>query len=381
MLQVCAVDYTAYYLLLPLFRAARDRGWDVTFVCADGEYAAALRAEGFAHWPMPMSRGWSPLRHTRAVLTLASRLRRSMPDVIHTHTPIGGAVGRGAAIVAGHRAVTHTLHGLPFDAHAKTIGDRIFMAVERILGPRTQLVLSQSRSDAETAVRLGLARRADVFVIGNGVDTTRFSPDQHARERVRSGLGIPPAAIVVTCVARLVREKGLLDLADAAYQLRAERDLTFLLVGRSEPSDRTHLEDVLATHPAATALGERWRLLGARNDVDLLLKASDLFVLPSWREGLPRSIIEAMSTGLPVVATDLGGCRELITAGVTGTLVAPRDPAALASAILSIVRSSSRQAMGEAARGIAIREFDEAAVLRRQLDLIESRFGSARRVE
>ena len=375
MLQVSAADYAAYYSLRPLLRAARARGWDVSFACADGEYASQLRAEGFKHWAVPAERGWSPLAHGRAVAVLAGRMRRSMPDIVHTHTPIGGLVGRSAAVAVGHRRIVHTLHGLPFDTHPTTIGDRVFLLAERALGARTQLLLSQSNADAATAQRLGIGR--DVRVIGNGVDTARFAPDDRIREATRRALGVAAENVVVICVARLVREKGLLELASAAYALADRPELVFLIVGRSEPSDRSHLEDALRSHPAARALGTRWQLLGVRDDVPALLRASDLFVLPSHREGLPRSIIEAMAAGLPIVATDLPGCRELVRHDGNGLTVPKGDADALAAAIVSLLDVSRRRSYGAASREIAVREHEERAVLQRQLDLIAERFGDS----
>src|ERR671924_348206 len=92
MLQVCAADYTAFYLLRPLFRAARDRGWMVEFACAEGQYTAAMRREGFGFRQIPMTRSAAPHRHARAILALAASLGRDRPDVVHTHTPAGGVI-------------------------------------------------------------------------------------------------------------------------------------------------------------------------------------------------------------------------------------------------------------------------------------------------
>jgi len=369
----------AFYSLRPLMRAARDSGWIVEFACADGDYARLIRAEGFAQRVLPMTRGLSPVHQLRSLLALTGSLRRRRPDVVHTHTPVGGIIGRAASRLAGVPTIVHTLHGLPFAGRPRTSAERVFLVAERALAPSTTLFFSQSASDATEAARLGIGPASRMTVIGNGVDLARFRPDAEARQQVRALLGIPPDAIVVTTVARLVLEKGLLELADAAYALRDNHKLVFLVAGRSEPSDRTHLEADLAAHPVARALGPRWRPLGRRDDVERLLQASDLYVLPTHREGLPRSVIEAMATGLAVVATDIAACRELVQPGVTGLLVPVGDAIALAAAIRRLSEDAGRVAMGSRARAIAEARHDEARIVGHQLRLLDGAVSSATR--
>jgi glycosyltransferase involved in cell wall biosynthesis len=369
MLQICAVDFTAYHLLGPLLRASRDDGWTVEFACADGPFAARLRAEGFAHRRIPMTRAASPRRQALATLALARSLRADAPDLVHTHTPAGGLVGRAAAGLAFRGPVLHTFHGLPFPGRPSGLVERAFLGAERLLSRRTTYFFSQARGDVDRAVDLGIARRADTLVIGNGVDVRRFAPDEAERARVRAELGIPADAIVVLMVARLVREKGVLELADAALRLRDDPRIHVLLAGEPLPSDRTGVDRELAEHPVNAALGSRWRRLGHRADVDALLKASDIFTLPSYREGLPRSVIEAMAAGVPVVATDIPACRELVIEGETGLLVPVRDAAALAGAIARLAADAGvRRRMGERGRETAATEHDERLVLGRQLE-------------
>ena len=370
MLQVCAVDFTAYHLLRPLLRGAREAGWAVEFACADGPLAAKLRAEGFRHRSVPIPRAPSPGRLLAATLRLAASLRADRPDVVHTHTPVGGLVGRAAAVLAGAIPTVHTFHGLPLlhDAPSGAL-ERSFLTIERLLASRTGLFFSQARADVPRAVRLGIARSADTVVIGNGVDLRRFAPNPEARSEERARLGIPSDAVMVLCVARLVREKGLHALADAAVLLR-ERPIHFVVAGAALPSDRTDVSAELAAHPAAS-IG-RWHLLGYRDDVDVLLQAAEVFVLPSYREGLPRSVIEALASGRPVVATRIPACIELVEEGVTGLLVPAGDATALASAIESLARDPSRrQEMGARARVRAGERHDERAVVALQLEHID----------
>jgi len=370
-LQVCAVDFTAYHFLLPLMRACRADGWTVEIACADGPWIGALEREGFRHRRIPMSRSRSPLTQLRAVLALAGDLRRDTPDLIHTHTPVGGLVGRLAGMAVPSVPVVHTLHGLPMRSSTPGALERIYLAVERLAARRTAFFFSQAEGDVQRAASLGIIRAGDTLVIGNGIDTDRFAPDPEARARVRSELGIPEAAILAISVGRLVREKGHLEVAAAAARSADIADLHVAIVGQALASDRTSVASDLARHEAGSRLGARWRLLGYRSDVERILQAADIFVLASHREGLPRSVIEAMACGLPVIATAIPAHRELVEPGRTGSLVPVGDVPALAGELRALALDpAARRAMGSRARELALAHHREADVVARQLPVL-----------
>lgn len=371
MLQVCAVDFTAFHFLRGLLHGAREDGWEVAFACADGPWARVMRDEGFRYWPIPITRSPSPLAHTRAIATLALRLSREPQDVIHTHTPVGGMVGRAAAVLGGGSVpVAHTFHGLPFASAALSPMERAFLLLERALARRTTWWFSQASGDVARAVALGIATPARITAIGNGVDLERFRPVAEDRSRVRAELGIPHDGKVVITIGRLVREKGILDVADAALRIRSDGALHILVVGAALASDRTSVVAQLDAHPVARSTVVRWLRLGHRGDVDSLLRAADVFVLASRREGLPRSVIEALATGVPVVASDIPACRELVDDEV-GRLVSVGDVAALARALEEILRDDAGRArMSVAARGRALERHDERSIVAHQLRIL-----------
>lgn len=368
--QVCAVDFTAYHLLAPLLRGCRDAGWTAVFACADGPLAARLREEGFTHLAVRIPRSVSPLQLARATLELAAQLRRETPDIVHTHTPFGGVVGRAAARLTGGARVVHTFHGLPFlGDEPRGLVERAFHVVEQCLARGTDLFFSQAAGDRPRAVRLGIARARDTVVIGNGVDIRRFRPDPDRRARARAHLGIGAGDVVVISVARLVREKGVIELADAALRI-ADPRLHVLLVGSALTSDRSDVSGQLDAHPVTPTLGRRWRRLGYQADVAELLQAADIFVLATYREGLPRSVIEAMATGLPVVASDIPACRELVSDDV-GILFPVSDVSALTAALKTLIDDPERrEAMGRAARDRAVAAHDERLIVARQVELL-----------
>jgi len=350
----------------------RDAGWDVSFACAPGPGATGLQELGFEYWPLAVTRRPSPLANGRAFVRLARELRRRPPTVVHTHTPIAGLIGRFAAQLAGRSRIAHTFHGLPFGPQESGVRASAYLALERLAARQTTLFFSQSEGDASRATRLGIARGRDLIVIGNGVDLRRFRSDPDERRRVRAELRMANSDVVVLFVGRLVREKGVLDLADAAVALKNQTNIHFLIAGDALPSDRDPAVAELTSHSVATILGERWRRLGYRADIDRYLKAADIFVLPSYREGLPRSVIEAMACALPVIASDIPACRELVVPGQTGLIVPARRPDALASAVRQLALDRERRAaMGAAARMRAEERHDENRIVATQIRAFE----------
>lgn len=344
----------------------------VEFACADGPWTATLRAEGFRYRPMPISRARSAPAQMCAAIAFARSVHTDRPDLIHTHTPIGGLVGRLGAFAVPDVPVAHTFHGLPLRNDARSLTERGFLTVERLLARRTAFFFSQAAGDAAEAVRLGVARKDDLLVIGNGIDISRFEPDPVERAAMREELGVSADDVLVTSVGRLVREKGHLDLADAALACADLGSMHVAIVGEALPSDRDPVTGALDAHPVVARLGSRWHRLGYRADVERVLRASDVFVLATYREGLPRTVIEAMASGLPIIATDIPACRELVEPEVAGLLVPPGRPDDLTAAIRRLVTdAATRLAMGERARETALARHDERDVVARQVPVLE----------
>lgn len=361
------MDFTAVHLLRPLLLATRDAGYVTEFACADGPGAQQLRDEGFRYRRIDAVRN-GVFRNVAAIVSLAVSLRRDPVDIVHTHTPIGGLIGRSAAVLARTPRIVHTFHGLAYGSDRLHSAERVVLLAERVLALRTDVFFSQGRADADRAIRMGIARPGRLQVIGNGIDLSRFSPSSRTRELVREELGIDENVFVAVTVSRLIREKGILDLADAALSLADLPNLYFVIVGEALPSDRDQIVADLARHEVVRRLGKRWRTIGYRSDVARVLQASDLFVLPSYREGLPRSLIEAMACGIPAVMTNIPAGRELIEDGENGLLVPVGDSRALAAAIRGLVADDVRvRTMGVRARERALLEHDESAVLEREL--------------
>jgi glycosyltransferase involved in cell wall biosynthesis len=285
--------------------------------------------------------------------------------VLHTHNPKPGLYGRVVGRLARVPIVVNTCHGLYVTEPGRKRG--VLLALEGVAARFSDAELVQSEEDLDLLVRRHAYPRRRTGLLGNGVDLDRFRPGvltDEERAKLRADeLGAGDDQIVVGMVGRMVAEKGLLELFDAARRL--DDRYVVVVIGPDDPAKPDALDR--ATVREASEAGVRF--LGMRDDVDRLYHAMDLFVLPSWREGFPRAAMEAAASGLPVIATDVRGCRQVVEPEVNGLLVPVRDAAALAAAITALGGDPERRRrMGVAAVERARAEFDERRVVDIVLD-------------
>lgn len=363
-MHLTTTDISLALLLGPQLRAFAEAGYEVLGMSAPGPYVDELEASGIAHVPLQHATRAAAAGHDLLALAELRRLFRHLrPDVVHTHNPKPGVYGRLAARAARVPAVVNTVHGLyaqPQDPWPKRA---LVYGLERLAAACSQAELVQNPEDVETLVRIGIPR-AKLTPLGNGIDLGRFDPsrlDRSAVARARQEIGAGPGDVVCGAVGRLVWEKGYRELLATAAAVRERcTRARFVVVGPGDPdkSDALGTADIEAARAAGVVF------LGLRRDVEVLYGAMDLYVLASYREGFPRSAMEAAAMGLPVVATDIRGCRQVVEPGVTGLLVPPRDSAALTAAVSALVTDADRRAaMGAAGRSKALAEFDQRRVI------------------
>jgi glycosyltransferase involved in cell wall biosynthesis len=369
---VTTTDISLALLLGPQLRAFAAAGMDVVGVSAPGPWVTQLTADGIRHEPLRhATRAMAVGQDAMALGELVRLFRRLRPDIVHTHNPKPGLYGRIAARVARVPIVVNTIHGL-YATEDDPLPRRLAVyGVERFASMFSAAELVQNEEDVDVLRRLRVPVRK-LVLLGNGIDLERFGPSTDAlgRDRVRSELGVSSDTLVVGLVGRLVWQKGLRELFDAAAMLRDRfPEVVFVVVGPldGDKADGLGPADV----DAARALGNVV-FLGRRDDVEELYHGFDLFVLPSYREGFPRSAMEAAASGVPVIASDVRGCRQVVDDGVTGLLVPVRDAAALAAAVEELGRDAPRRrVMGEAALEKAVAEFDDRRVVQTTLDVYE----------
>jgi glycosyltransferase involved in cell wall biosynthesis len=368
--QVCAVDFTLYHFLAPLMRAIRVAGHDVVGICAEGALLHPLREEGLRIEPVPFVRGYDPVAHSKAYRALVQLFRQECFDIVHVHTPVAGLIGRLAASRVGVPKIVYTAHGFYFHEGMPALQRGAFVALEYLGGRVTDLLLTQAEEDAVAARRYHLSRGA-VIAIGNGADSQRFFPvaaDDPARLALRRELGADAATPVIAMIGRLVTEKGYPELFAAMRDVEAQ---LWVLGERLKSDHAGSIAGLIEQVERDPVLSKRVRFLGYRGDVPAVLRAADIFTLPSHREGMPRSIIEAMLSGLPVVATNIRGAREEVVNGTTGFLVPLGDVPALAQALRRLAMDSAlRRRLGAAGLERARRLYDERKIIARQLTLL-----------
>lgn len=359
-------DWYLYNFRRSLALALRDAGFEVLLLSPPGEYGEKLRALGLRWEPVPMDRrSLNPLREAGLVAWLVRLLRRERPALVHGFTIKCAVYGSLAARLAGVPARVNAVAGMGYvftnDAlKARLLRPGVRGLLRLALGGRDARLVLQNPDDVALFERARLVDASRIRLIpGSGVDCARFAP------RPPSFRGNDDRFRVVL-PARLLWDKGLAEYVEAARRLRAEgRDIEFLLAGTPDPGNPAAVPESTVRGWADEGLVS-W--LGHVDDMPALFASVDAVALPSYREGLPKGLIEAGACGLPLVTTDVPGCREVVTDGVDGLLVPVRDADALARAIARLQDDPALAArLGEAARNKALAEFDEKIVIQRTI--------------
>jgi glycosyltransferase involved in cell wall biosynthesis len=379
LVHVTTSDISLALLLGPQLRAFAAAGLEVVGASAPGPWVAQLTAAGIRHEPLRhATRAVEVRQAAHALVELVRMFRRLRPDIVHTHNPKPGVYGRLAARLAGVPVVVNTVHGLYATSEDPVVRRTLVYGLERAVSVCSQAELVQSAEDIEVLRRLRVPERK-LVLLGNGVDLERFAPPKNsdATARARHALGVSPDQVVVGMVGRLVWQKGLGELFAAAARLRRTRpDVVIVVVGPSDPdkADALGPHDIAAAEASGNVI-----FLGERKDVEDLYHGFDIFVLPSYREGFPRSAMEAAASAVPVIATDIRGCRQAVDHDVTGLLVPVHDAEALAGAIEQLASDPARRVtMGKAGRLKAEAEFDEGRIVDTTLAVYERLWGQHR---
>jgi len=370
--QLCASDFTVKNFLLPLIDRMTSDGHEVKIVCSQGYLINEMRRRGYLFDPIQISRSINPFKFLISIINLFFYFRRENFDIIHTHTPVASLAGRIAAKLAGCRTIVYTAHGFYFHDEMNIFKKKFFIWLEKIAGSCTDLILTQSREDMITAKNEKFLKEDQIFQIGNGVDPIIFNPNKvKGSQRLKDELGIKKNNFVVGMICRLVKEKGVVEFLESALKLSQKfENIKFLLVGERLSSDHNcDIEQHI--NYASNKLKNKLIITGMRTDIPELLSLMNIYILPSWREGMPRTIIEAMMMGLPVIATNIRGSREEVVDGVTGILVKLKSPEDITSAVEKIYSSRVlAKSFGKAGRIRAQEFFDENKILDRELELI-----------
>ncbi len=314
---------------------------------SEGSLIEEVRAHGIPLTIEPaLVREVNPLKDLQALFRLTGFIRRGRYTIVHTHSSKAGILGRWAARLAGTPVIVHTVHGWGHHERQHPLVRRFYILLERATARITDKLIVVSPRNTEKGLADGIGTPEKYITIRSGIELDRFLKPTRPREAVREELGIPPDVPVVGTVTRLSPQKAPLDFVDAAAHVAARRpDVHFVIVG--DGPLRAEMEAAIAVR----SLTDRVHLTGLRRDVPDLMHSFDVFALTSLWEGLPRVLPQAMTTGLPIVATAVDGNAEAVTDGVNGFLTPPGVPQALAAALLRLLEDSVlARRMGEAGR-------------------------------
>jgi glycosyltransferase involved in cell wall biosynthesis len=376
-LQICN---TAFYLdrfLAPLVRELRARGHEVDVVCEGHSTNASNLGPDVRVLPFEFPRSEDPVAFARAIAAMRRLIRAGHYDLVDSHNRNSSIVGRVAAWLEHVPVNLYTAHGFYFHDDQSRPAHRATVALEGALARITDYTLSQSAEDTEWVVDRGMILGHRIEHIGNGIDTRRFRPAPERRRALETELGLPHDVLRVCSTGRLVRGKGLGDLLEAfARSSRSSTPTELVIIGGNIDQDIDSYAAEFTRRTRELGVEPSVRITGLTTRVAEYLAVSDIFVLPSYREGLPRALLEAMSTGLAVVATNIRGCREAVFDGTTGLLYEPHDVDRLASLLTRLYGDRAlRRSLGEAAIARARDTFDERDYVRKQADAVARLIG------
>ena len=372
-LQICAVDSSVDALLKPLITTLMEKGYIVHNACTNSGKFEKLREQGLYMIDVPIERKISPISNIKSILKLYALMKKEKYDIVHVHTPVAAVLGRIAAKLVGIKHIVYTAHGFYFHEGMSKKQYQIFYNLEKFFAKYlTDWILLQSKEDYELCIEKKFKSKERIVHISNGVDIYKnFNPEligSDVKEQLKKELGIGEKDRVICFIGRLVKEKGILELLESFSLLKKDhQNVKLLIIGEASTSERdqnTHyLLEGMFNDPDIIAVG-------FRTDIPQLLAISDIFVLPSYREGLPRSIIEAMAMKKPIVATNIRGCREEVIHGENGFLVEKQNALQLFEKLdIFLNQKELRKEFGENSRKIVETQFNEEIVIQKQYEL------------
>lgn len=365
---ITSIEITLRFILFNVLNFLKNQGYDISVVCSPGKWIKNIEKEGIKLKTIRFKRKiFSPISDLVAFVRLFFYFRKEKFHIVHTHTLKPEFYGQIAAKLAGVPIIVNTIHGLCFTENTSFFKRKFFILIEKIAAKCSDTIFAVSRLIIRTAIKEKICKPNLIKYWGGGVDVSRFNPQRFSQGFIlqkKKQLGINPRSKVIGIVARLVREKGYLELFKALKNiLNKFPDTVLLAVGPEEPEKRDAINFKIIRK---YNIEKNVILLGERTDVDEIYSLMDIFVLPTYREGIGASILEASAMEKPVIVSNTGGCPEAVDDGKTGILVPVRNSEKLAEAIIYLFENSEKaKEMGKNGRMKIIKEFDERLIFKR----------------
>jgi glycosyltransferase involved in cell wall biosynthesis len=368
-------------LLTTLSKQLMHRGIEVVCVCSKGPYTEELVGEGLHMVNIPIERKVRLFSSIKSIYKLYKLFKLERPDILHVHTPIASILGRIAGKFAKVPVIIYTAHGFYFHDNMASIKYKLILNIEKYMAKFfTDFIFTQSAEDASTAMKNGFAASERVLCIGNGVDVlSKFNPkeiDREQTDRLNEEFGISEQNIIITFIGRLVSEKGIVELLEAFAKIEDD-NVKLLIVGDVDQGCRDQSTKNLILN--RYKYNKNIIFTGFRDDINNILYRTDVFCLPSYREGMPRTIIEAMSMECAVIATDIRGCREEVIDGKTGFLVKLQSSNDIQNKLEMLIHNKGLlNSMKAEGRKRAEEHYNEMHIVDKQIKIINELFESYR---
>lgn len=372
-IQLCAIDQTMKIFLDPLNKELTSQGFEVICVCSKGPYTEELKREGLNIINITIERKIKLISNIKSIYSLYKLFKSERPDVLHVHTPIASILGRIAAKLAKVPIVIYTAHGFYFHDNMPALKYKLFLIIEKHMAKYfTDFIFTQSDEDRLTAIKNGFIDERKIVCIGNGIDVIgKFNPQNVDRveiKRLYEEFNITERNIIITFIGRLVSEKGIVELLRAFSNIDND-NIKLLIVGDVDQGCR----DLKTKNLIVSKYMDNKNIIftGFRGDINNILYATDIFCLPSYREGMPRTIIEAMSMECAVIATDIRGSREEVIDGKTGFLVKTQSTYDIQNNLKILMEDEKiLNEMKTEGRKRAEQYFDEKQVVNTQINIL-----------
>lgn len=339
--QIAAIESTHIKLLKALNEESVKKGAEVHCVCTTGNKKKELQKQGVIVHDIKIDRKISLLGNIKSIYRMLKLFKKLKPDIVHTHTPVASVLGRIAAKLAKVPNIIYTAHGFYFHDGMSKKTYFIYFHIEKIIGKIcTDYIFTQSREDYITAKKNNFLRKKkqnNYFHISNGIDlNNEFNINNISEKKIKDiklKHNIKKGDIIVTFIGRLVKEKGILNLLEAYSKLES-KNVKFIIIGSLSDSERD--KDTIK-------IIEKYKkntdviFTGQISNINEYLTLSDIYCLPSYREGMPRSIIEAMAMKNAIIATKIRGSREEVVENETGYLIPLKSSKYIASKIDNLV--------------------------------------------
>ena len=371
---VVAIDITLKFLLISELKFFKDKGYEVFVVCSPGKWLEDIKKEGVEIKEITIKRKtFTPFSDLISLFKLFFYFRKEKFDIVLTFTPKPGLLGQLAAKMAGVPIIINTIFGFYFHESTLHLRKRFFIFIEKVAAKCSDAVFFRNKEDFETAKKENIIENGKAEYIGDGIDIAKFNIARFSEKFVsekKKTLGINLGVPVIGIVARLVKEKGYIELFEAFKKVLEKFPTTILLV--IGPADLQKKDSLNTGVIKNFGIEKNTVFLGERTDVDELYSVMDIFVLPSYREGFPHSVMEASATTCPVITTDVRGCRNAIEPNITGILVPLKNSEELAKAIIYLLSNPEiAKKIGEAGRKKAEKEFDKNILLQKMEEKIK----------